>query len=152
MRDSDFKHLSHQVGQFRIATLGTEVTKGYKPDVTVTDSSGRVVFILESENKTDRKAFLGDLVKAEKFSQERGNSLFLIIVMSEMDNTTVDQIADHLKPYFEWLKDMGASRLGLRGCFVLSDEQYCRSVANAEILGSDPFLARCKLIMGDPVV
>ena len=65
MKDSEFKGLGHLVGDLIISSRGTEVARGYKPDVTIVDRSGQVMFILECEQKTDRKAFLGGFIKAE---------------------------------------------------------------------------------------
>ena len=58
MKDSEFKNLSHPIGVNKIDTRGKLCPNGYKPDVTVKDPDGRLVFIIESEQKTDRKAFL----------------------------------------------------------------------------------------------
>src|SRR5262245_31752813 len=104
MKDSDFKALPHRVGACRIVSRGTEVAKGYKPDLTVNDMNDQLAFILECEQKTDRKAFIGDVVKAEKYAEERGAHPVLVIVMKLEKNTTLDQIANHLKLYVTWLR------------------------------------------------
>lgn len=60
MKDAEFKALNHPVGNNIIVTRGTAVAAGYKPDITITDTNGQLRYILESEQKKDRKAFLGD--------------------------------------------------------------------------------------------
>ena len=61
---------------------------------------------MESESKTDRKAFLGDFIKAEKYSQELGINPTSIIVMTEKDNTTLAQVHAHLIPYVRWVRSL----------------------------------------------
>lgn len=147
MKDSDFKALQHCVGANRIASRGTEVAAGYKPDITVNDANGRLVFILESEQKTDRKAFLGDLVKAEKYAEERQARPTLVVVMQCFDNTTVQQIADHLRPYANWLARRNGGALTLAKVLVISDDEYLKSVQANEPLASGQFQKRAALVM-----
>jgi hypothetical protein len=142
MKDSDFKDLAHKIGSFRIGSRGTVVSQGYKPDVTVIDENGSLKFILECEQKTDRKAFLGDVIKAEKYAEECNASPMLIIVMQPQPNTTVKQIAEHLETYVAWLKKRLIGGLKISGVFVISDTEYQASINGGEILGSDAFLKR----------
>lgn len=58
---------------------------GYKPDLTVTNPEGQLIFVLEHENKSDRKCYLGDLVKAEKYAESRNSEPALIIAMKCRD-------------------------------------------------------------------
>src|SRR3546814_19864403 len=81
--------------RYWIAARGREVAPGYKPDVTVRDASGALACILEAEQKTDRKAFLGDLIKAEMYAEQEGANPTLLIVMQPQPNTTTEQIANH---------------------------------------------------------
>ena len=142
MRDFAFKHLAHKVGGHRIASRGEEVAKGYKPDLTATDTSDRLVLILESESTTNRKAFLGDLVKAEKYAEECEAHPSLVIVMQVYSNTTVKQIAEHLTPYVDWLARLKNGRLQLSDVLVISDEEYQQSIEANEVIGSDQFSVR----------
>ncbi len=80
MKDSDFENLNHGIDSLKIATRGSAVCDGYKPDITVVDAKNRLQFSLGSE-KTDRKAFLGDLIKAQKYAEECEASPALVIVM-----------------------------------------------------------------------
>ena len=146
MKDSDFNYLGHLLGDLMIESRGTEVAPGYKPDLTIVDRAGQLMFIVECENKTDRKAFLGDLIKAEKYAEDRKASPTLVIVMEAAPNTTVDQIAKHLKPYAAWLDGLKPQGLNLAEVLVISDDQYLSSVRSNEILGSAAFCARSRVV------
>jgi len=142
MKDSEFKALNHPVGKNVIASTGSAVSTGYKPDVTVKDAAGELKFIIESEQKTDRKAFLGDLLKAEVHSEQQKAHPELIIVMQPFDNTTTKQIADHLRPYKQWLAVKSGGKLNLSDVHVLSDVEYQEAIDAGEILGSLSFKNR----------
>jgi hypothetical protein len=143
MKDSDFKTQNHFVGKGNtIASSGEEVSKGYKPDLTVKDSSGVPVFILESEQKTDRKAFLGDLMKAEMYAESERCAPELIIVMQVFNNTTTKQISEHIRPYRDWLAGKNGGTLNLSEIHVLSDTEYLAAISAGEVLGSSEFKNR----------
>lgn len=152
MEDATFKACDHQFGNGdKITSRGEEVSNGYKPDVTVKDAKENLLYILECEQKTDRKAFLGDFIKAE-FHAERERKKQnpeLIIVMQKFKNTTTQQIAAHLCPYIKWLKSKKGGQLSLSAVQVLSDKDYQQSISAGEILGSEAFKKRghilCKL-------
>jgi hypothetical protein len=139
MKDSEFKNLSHLGGKYKNATRGIKVACGYKPDVTLRSVRGTLGFILESECKTDRKAFLGALIKAEVLAEEEGAHPSLVIVMKEFKNTTTKQIAEHLKPYFSWLSAKPRRTRYLSRVHVISDSDYRASIAHSEQLGSTAF-------------
>jgi|SRR5208337_2032949 len=149
MKDLDFKNAKHLVGDLKIRSRGEEVAKGYKPDLTLVDGSGQLKFIVECEGqKTDRKAILGGWIKAEKYAQEKNASPTFVIVMHPSDNTTVDQIANHLQPYLTWLNGLIPRGLNLAEVLVLSDEQYFSSQRSGEIIGSSAFRARARSFSG----
>ena len=152
MQDKIFKGLQHQVGKGnKIASTGKDVSKrykpdvtvedakGYKPDITVEDAKGNLLYILECEQKTDRKAFLGDFIKAEHHAEHNKQNPELIIVMREEGNTTTKQIFEHLRPYIKWLKSKGDGQHGLSAVQVLSDKDYKQSILDEETLGSEAF-------------
>lgn len=116
--------------------------RGYKPDLTVTDTKGQLVFIVECEQKTDRKAFLGALVKAEKYADGCQARPVLVIVMQVLGNTTLKQIADHLSPYKAWLAGIEGGALHLSDILVISDKQYQQSVEANEVIASQQFRVR----------
>ena len=143
MKDATFKACKHQVGKGnKIASSGKEVSKGYKPDVTVEDAKGNLLYIIECEQKTDRKAFLGDFIKAEFHAEHKKQHPRLIIVMQKFNNTTTRQIAAHLRPYIKWLKSKGGGQLSLSAVQVLSDKEYQQSISASETLGSKAFKKR----------
>jgi hypothetical protein len=139
MKDADFKKLAHPVGRNVIASRGSAVSTGYKPDITVRNPEGKLLFILEPEQKTDRKAFLGDLIKAEMYSEQQKSSPELIIVMQPFDNTTTQQIADHIRPYKNWLAEKKGGTLSISSMQVLSDDEYIKATTACEELGSLAF-------------
>lgn len=142
MKDKEFKVCKDQVGKSDKIATRKEVSKGYKPDVTVEDAEGNLLYILECEQKTDRKAFLGDFIKAERHAENKKQNPELIIVMQEFNNTTTQQIAAHLCPYIDWLKSKGGGKLSLSAVQVLSDKEYKQSIADGETLGSEAFKNR----------
>lgn len=142
MKDSDFKKLPHVIYPHKIGSCGSAVHKGYKPDVTVVNANDELLFILESEQKTDRKAFLGDLLKAQKYAEECGASPALIIVMRPQANTKEQQIADHIQPYLSWLNQSLKAGVSLSMVAVISDTQYQKSIEAKEPLGSEAFMRR----------
>jgi hypothetical protein len=142
MKDSQFKALAHRIGANVVASRGSAVSSGYKPDVTVSDTSGNLKFILESEQKTDRKAFLGALLKAEMYAEQQKARPELIIVMQVFKNTSTKQIAAHLRPYKDWLASKKGGVLNLSAIHVLSDDDYEAAIAAIEDIGSEPFKLR----------
>lgn len=148
MKNLDFKNTEHLVGDLKIRSRGEEVAKGYKPDLTLVDHSGQVKFIFECERGTNRKAFLGALVKAEKYAREHKASPTLVFVMRPVSNTTVAQIADHLQPYLIWLDGLIPRGVNIAEVLVLSDDQYLSSIRSGEIIGSPAFRARARAFSG----
>jgi len=148
VKDDAFKSLLHCLGTHRIASRGNVVARGYKPDLTVSSPDNQLAFIIECEQKTDRKAFLGNLVKAEKYAEDCGAHPVLVIVMQEFSNTTVHQIADHLTPYAVWLARLKGGKLNLSDILLISDQEYQRSLEANELLGSQGFRARALSVKG----
>lgn len=134
--------MAHQVGSNRIATNGGQVTTGYKPDLTIQSQNNDVVFIVESEQETDRKAFLGDYIKAEKYSQENNYNPMLIIVMQVFPNTTVQQIASHLEPYLTWFNNGFGNAAKIKNILIMSDTEYQSSSVANQVIGSQQFISR----------
>ncbi len=147
MKDSDFKALSHIIPEgCSIHTKGEELSQGYKPDLSVENSSRKVVLICENEIKTDRKAFLGDLIKAERYYDEEKSKGDLLIVLKEQDNTTVGQIAKHISPYFKWLKTTRLSPNGVEQVLIITDVDYQEANCKNETILSPEFKKRCKVL------
>lgn len=99
--DSIFKSLSHMHGKHKMFSNGQVLEPGYKPDFVMRD--GNDYIILESENCSSRKTFVGGLIKAAHFLQgNRTGKLIFVIVHKK--NTSSKAIANHLIPYFQWIK------------------------------------------------
>ena len=120
MIDKKFKALKHSYLNHSIELTGSELTKEYKPDVVLKDSNHYV--ILESEHSTNRKTFLGGLLKAAKFLTGKNQGI-LVFVMKIQSNTKIEQITNHLGSYLRYIEPIS----NLKEVFVISDEEYCRN-------------------------
>lgn len=147
MKDSKFKGLNHPIANGEtVASTGQAIAQGYKPDITVYDQNGSLRYILESEQKTDRKAFLGDLIKAEMHAENISARPELIIVMQVSSNTTAQQIANHIRPYAQWLAAKNGGALNLSSIQVVSDSEYESAILAGETLGSVQFKRRGHIV------
>jgi hypothetical protein len=146
MNDAKFKALLHRTGNDRVVTQGEVVSAGYKPDITIRDIEERLTFILECEQKTDRKAFLGALLKAELYAEQQCARPTLVIVMQPQSNTTTRQISNHLRPYIMWLADKQGGRMNLACVHVISDAEYETAIVEGEQLASVAFQRRGHLL------
>lgn len=143
MKDSEFKGLNHPMAHGETVTSsGQTVSPGYKPDITISDQNGLLKYILESEQKADRKAFLGSLLKAEMYAESIPAWPELIIVMQVFSNATTKQIADHIRPYSQWLAMKNGGSLNLSSIQVVSDVEYEAAISAGETLGSAQFKCR----------
>jgi hypothetical protein len=145
MLDSQFKNFAHIVAPGdSVATNGNIIPNsgGYRPDISIKNSSGIIHLILESERKSERKAFIGAMIHAAKYAETLKTPITLVFIMKETGNqTTVKQIADNIRPYFQWVTSLGA--ICLNKVFLLSDVAYDNSASAGEMLLSQPFLSRC---------
>lgn len=148
MLDTEFKNFAHRIPvNSRILSNGQDLVPGYRPDISIQENDGDVYLILESERKSERKAFIGAMLKASHFAYDNNSSITLVFVMKETGNqTTVNQISSNLKPYFDWLHQLGATQLN-RVCFI-SHPVYEESANNDEELLSKEFLERCVVLQG----
>ena len=146
--DTEFKNYNHRLPvDSNIRTNGGSLVSGYRPDISIQDNSGNVNLILESERKSERKAFIGALVKASRFAQENSCLVTLVFVMKETGNqTTVAQVSSNIEPYFRWLYNLGAVKLN-RVCFI-SHPAYIQSAENNETILSNEFMERCVVLQG----
>lgn len=106
---------------------GQELEDGYKPDYVLKNETGYI--ILESENTSSRKTFVGGMIKAAHFLQneKRGQLVFVIV---PKENTTALAIAKHLKPYLTWIEHC----TNLKDVFVIEAKYY---YANDKVLSLD---------------
>ncbi|MFX6815216.1 hypothetical protein ABTH42_18715, partial [Acinetobacter baumannii] len=101
-----------------ILNSGGQLTKGYKPD-TVLQKRNEYI-IMECDTGTSRKGYLGAMLKASKYLTNEKNGV-LILVIKEKPNTTVKQIAEHLREYLIWLKPL----TNLRVIYLIETTKYC---------------------------
>ncbi len=139
--DSAFKGLSHSYQGYGKFSNGTEIMEGYKPDYVLKEGNRYV--ILESENNTNRKMFVGCLMKAAYFLRGE-NTGFLVIVLHEHDNTSLEQIWKHLVLYFQWIKKGGLTNM--EKVYLIKDEDYRTGDETCLPIDSEVFLRKAKVI------
>lgn len=145
LHDSEFKNFPHRLAQGdTIASRGSNIANGgnYRPDIAIKNSSGTIHLILESERKSERKAFIGALVHAAKYANDLNAPITLVFVMKETGNqTTVTQVSANIRHYYHWLHTLGATQLNR--VLLISDTEYDISANANEVLLSAQFTARC---------
>jgi len=145
MFDSAFKKFNHNIASGdRIASKGNNIVDegNYRPDITIENSHNKVYIIMESERKSERKAFIGALVQAAKYAAEKNTTMTLVFVMKETGNqTTVAQVSANIRPYYQWLYALGAKQLN--SVLLISDTEYDKSNKANEVLLSQQFKKRC---------
>lgn len=115
--DKIFKSIVHCCDGFEKFSNGQQVEKGYKPDFVLRKGNEYIIF--ESENSSSRKMYVGGMLKAAHFLQNQKTGI-LIFVITPKVNTKVSSIANHLKPYFDWIKD----KTNLYGVYVIGAKGY----------------------------
>lgn len=136
--DKLFKALAHECKGYECFGKGNSVEPGYKPDYVLKKSNDYI--ILESENSSSRKTFVGGLIKAAHFlSGEKTGSLIFVIVAKP--NTTDLAIARHLKRYLDWISD----KTNLRDVYVIEASTYYKNDEVLKLLGK-PFLKQAKKV------
>jgi len=117
IKDSLFKTLNHCHKGFNKHLNGQELEGGYKPDYVLRKNDDYI--ILESENTSSRKTYVGGMIKAAHFLQgDRKGKLIFVIVPKE--NTTALAIAKHLKLYLKWIGD----KTNLKEVYVIEAAAY----------------------------
>lgn len=115
--DNLFKSIPHSYKGYIKHLNGQVIEPGYKPDFVLRKSNDYI--ILESENSSSRKTFVGGMMKAAHYLQDdRTGKLIFVIVPKE--NTTASSIAKHLKPYLNWI----AGKTNLKDVFVIEANLY----------------------------
>lgn len=135
--DYTFKHLPHKALGYALWRKGGEIMPSYMPDYVLKD--GNRYIILESENNTNRKMFVGCLMKAAYFLQKEKTG-FLVIVLHEMDNTKLNQIKDHLTSYYQWIKQ--AHLTNMSAVFLIRDKDYLVGNDDCVTIFSEAFLEK----------
>lgn len=111
--------MNHRVDGFLIISKGSEIEKGYKPDIDLKHKTKDDYTIIECENNSNRKVFLGGMMKAAMYLTGKRSGI-LVFVMSESENTSMRQIANQLKKYFEFIKSI----TNLKEVYVIKQIDY----------------------------
>lgn len=148
MLDTEFKNFAHKLAQGDvIASRGNNIANNgnYRPDIAIKNQSGAIYLILESERKSERKAFIGAMVHAAKYAADANTKITLVFVMKETGNqTTVAQVSANIRPYYQWLHTLGATQMNR--VLLISDVEYEDSAnANEELLSAQ-FIVRCTVL------
>ncbi|TWI78989.1 hypothetical protein IQ13_3380 [Lacibacter cauensis] len=130
MKDKLFKNLLHSAEGYAVLNSGGQLAKGYKPD-TVLQKENEYI-IMECDTGTSRKGYLGAMLKAAKYLIKEKNGI-LILVIKEKPNTTVKQIAEHLREYLTWLNPL----TNLRVVYLIETTKYCSDKTPLELLSSE---------------
>jgi len=134
--DREFKQMNHRVDGFLIISKGSEIEKGYKPDIVLKHKTKDDYTIVECENNSSRKVFIGGMIKAAMYLTGKRKGI-LVFVMSESENTSIRQIADQLKKYFEFIKSI----TNLKEVYVIKQIDYFSGEKTLSIL-SKSFLEK----------
>lgn len=129
--DKIFKSLSHKCKGYQKFLKGESIEQGYKPDYVL--KKGNDYIILESENSSSRKTFVGGMVKAAHFLRNEKTGTLVFIIVPKV-NTKAISIANHLEVYFNWLKNM----TNLEKVIVIEANKYYTGTSVLEI-GSTEF-------------
>lgn len=136
MKDKVFKNLLHNAEGYSVLNSGGQLVKGYKPDTVL--QKGNEYIIMECDTGTSRKGYLGAMLKAARFlSNERKG--ILVLVIKEKSNTTVKQIAEHLREYLAWLKPL----TNLRIVYLIETTKYCPDKIPLQLLSTE--FERCAI-------
>lgn len=139
MKDIIFKNLKHSAPGFKIVKPGTQIAKGYKPDVVL--QNGNEYIIMECDTGTSRKGYLGGMIKAAKFLTDKKKGI-LVYVIKEKRNTTTNQISEHLKDYFYWIELL----TNLSAIYIIAVDKYYYNDTILKLLKKG-FLKHSKIIL-----
>jgi hypothetical protein len=115
--DKIFKALEHKYKKHEVFLKGGNLEKGYRPDYVL--KKGNDYIILESENTSSRKTFVGGLIKAAHFLTENKTGILVFVIVPKK-NTTGNSIVKHLKPYYKWIKD----KTNLKKVYIIEANKY----------------------------
>ena len=128
--DKLFKSLEHTYNGFKFYLNGQYLESGYKPDYVL--KNGNKYIIIESENSSSRKTFVGGMIKAAHFLQQEKKGMLIFVIVPKK-NTTASSISIHLKPYFKWIK----ANTNLTSVFVIEANSYYKNKKVMDLGGSD---------------
>lgn len=127
INDKDFKSLKHECKGYDVFLQGGDAESGYRPDYVLKRDNEYI--ILESENATSRKTFIGGMLKAAHFLTG-SNFGILIYVITPKKNTKVSSIKHQIKTYFDYIREI----TNLRKIYVIEADKY---VMNGDAISID---------------
>jgi hypothetical protein len=115
--DEIFKNLQHSYKGYSAQMNGLTLEAGYLPDIVL--KKGDEYIIIESENSSSRKTFVGGMMKAAHFlrGDRNGKPVFGMVPKG---NTSAMAIARHLRKYLTWIQSIA----NLRHVFVIEANLY----------------------------
>lgn len=117
VKDKDFKLLNHRSKGYDVFLKGGDLESGYCPDYVLKRDNEYI--ILESENATSRKTFVGGMLKAAHFLTGSNRGI-LIYVITPKENTKVSSIVEQIRTYFDYIRGI----TNLWKIYVIEDEKY----------------------------
>ena len=127
MADTEFKNknITFPENWVRNSNGGVIGQDMYKPDMSFSDSSGKVRCIIESTSTGDRKVGVGELCLADKFFSDNETEGVLIFSMCGISKSspTPNTQSEYLKPYFKHLKRTGIL-YGVRDIYFIFERDF----------------------------
>ena len=128
--DKKFKELNHTFKGYTKYLCGQSLEPGYKPDYVL--KKGNEYLILESENSSSRKTFVGGMIKAAHFLQNKKRGILIFVIVPKV-NTKASSIAAHLKTYFTWIKP----HTNLKSVYVIEASHYFKDDVLLDLICED---------------
>lgn len=125
--DKDFKSLKHKSKGYDVFLQGGDAESGYRPDYVLKRDNEYI--ILESENATSRKTFVGGMLKAAHFLTG-SNFGILIYVITPKKNTKVSSIKEQIRIYFDYIREI----TNLQKIYVIEADRY---IMNGDAISID---------------
>lgn len=125
--DKDFKSLKHKSKGYDVFLQGGDAESGYRPDYVLKRDNEYI--ILESENATSRKTFVGGMLKAAHFLTG-SNFGILIYVITPKENTKVSSIKEQIRIYFDYIREI----TNLQKIYVIEADKY---IMNGDAISID---------------
>lgn len=126
-KDSIFKNLLFSIPEnWNINSNGSIVGKEqYKPDISIKNSDGKIVCILESTSTGDRKVGLGEMLQADKLFYDEEINGILIFSLSGVSSSSPTLITQskYINPYFKYLKNIN-KKYGLKKIYFISESDF----------------------------
>lgn len=128
--DKKFKSLQHNLKEYSKYLCGQSLEPGYKPDYVLKNGNNYV--ILELENSSSRKTYVGGMIKAAHFLQKEKKGILVFVIVPKK-NTKASSIASHLKLYYNWIRE----KANLESVYVIEACDYYKEDVLLELICAD---------------